>query len=518
MHNRIKSDFAFDHDRDSATAAVEMEFANILTIRSATNFGGDGYRQGEYTDTTELPQTVSFPDLQMTGPRVAQYWLGNNPDYPDINAVTNITESWVTMPDGTDGVAEYFNEHYENGRVDYPTQTEQTELWRTPTTPGEVHPGVHYSQIGYNEIGRDAARNTCYFLGEAEPPAEKVSIKLLSWDGYTDFGGNISADLSPESLAVPVVSPLYLSKALNVTYSDGYRYEYYDLTGISAGEINVTVGDAALKVTLGVNDAKTYKWQYSDGELVSVTENGETENNLKKLDGTTDENGVFSSVRYSLEHSVVLLHDRAWSVEWKASAGTYLLFSSEEVASTEGAQYLNVSKLLNGVSIGERVSVDGKKSYDSYGVSLEAYGISTADEHVYRLENVPDGEGNTVWLYVDGVKLASLAEHNNLSAWDETEGNTLSGTDFGFSYMGGKPYPLNNCSIEYIEVDEGVGAYEDRIQGDVDVDGEVTMLDLYQLKLMLKGHINATEYADLDGDGDVNMIDSYTLKLILKGN
>ena len=121
MHEGLKKEMTFDHDSDAATAERALEFAGIIPVRAGHDYN-DGYREGTYTDTTTNRFYESFMDLQMTGPRVAQYWMINNPELSDIWGVCNIGEDWVWMPDGTNGVTEYFRSHYENGTVDYTTQ------------------------------------------------------------------------------------------------------------------------------------------------------------------------------------------------------------------------------------------------------------------------------------------------------------------------------------------------------------------------------------------------------------
>ena len=370
MDESIKKHFSFDHDLDESTPAKNFEFSNILMVRAATDYGGAGYREGKYQDTTELIEAITFRDLQMTGPRAAMYWLGNNPDYPYINVVSNITEKWVYMPDGTNGVKDYFEANYEDGRVDYPTQTPQTDQWRTPETPLDVHPFVHYSQLGYNEIGRDAMRNTCYLLGEAEIPKYEASVKLLSWDGFNSYGDEISPDLCSESLAVPVASPLFLSKNITVEVPEDSQYSYYDLTGIYGGEIKVSLEDITLNVNLKDKQAVKYNWTVSDNELTSVTENGESSNVLVNTDNLPAVDGVFSGTRYSMERKVVLRHDLPWSVEWRSAGGEYMLLSSTENAYTEGNLYIHVSKSNNGVSVGRRINISKSTMSPKHGPCL----------------------------------------------------------------------------------------------------------------------------------------------------
>ena len=250
MHNGLKTSMAFDHDSNSETASRIFEFAGIIPVRAGHDYN-DGYREDVYAETSSYKFYESFMDLQMTGPRVAQYWLGNNPELEDIWLVCNIGEDWVWMPDGTNGVAEYFQTHYANGTVDYVTQVAQKASWYTPTTPAAVHDSIHYNQIGYNEVGREAARNALIMLGEIDALEVELSVDLVGWDGYTPVE-IISASLEgkSETLIVPKVYPVWKSKDISYTLSEGLNWEYYDLLVMdeSVGGV-LTVEDKTVVVT-----------------------------------------------------------------------------------------------------------------------------------------------------------------------------------------------------------------------------------------------------------------------------
>ena len=253
MHGNLKSELAFDHDSDSATADKTFEFGGIIPVRAGHDYY-KGYRDGVYTDTTTAKYYESFQDLRFNGPRVAQYWMINNPELTDIWGVCNIGEDWVTMPDGTDGVAEYFNAHYENGTVDYTTQVKQSASWYTPTTPAAVHDSIHYNQIGYNEIGRESVRNALILLGEMEAPAVETEVKLLSWDGYTEVTEvPASTTGNSETLVVPVVYPVWKSKEVTASVTEGLTYEYYDVLAKS--------GDVTGKLTVNGESVSVVKGQ-----------------------------------------------------------------------------------------------------------------------------------------------------------------------------------------------------------------------------------------------------------------
>ena len=242
MHNNLKNNLTLDGNT--------FEFGGIITTRAGRETY-KSYRQGVYTDTTDVNYFESFKDLRFTGPRVAQYWMANNPELEDIWMVCNIGEEWVYMPDGTDGVAAYFQANYPGGRVDYPTQSTVSEAWRTPTTPGAVHDTIHYNQIGYNEVGRVSARNALIMLGEIEAPEVETSVEFLTWDGYHTAETITAATVgSSATLVVPKVYPVWKSKEVTYDLSDGLVWNYYDLLAadlgtegtLSAGELgSVTV-------------------------------------------------------------------------------------------------------------------------------------------------------------------------------------------------------------------------------------------------------------------------------------
>ena len=222
MHNNLKTELAFDKD-------TTFEFGGIIPVR-AGHESYTSYRQGIYKDTTTKKYHESFKDLRFTGPRVAQYWMTGNPELPDIWNVCNIGEDWVWMPDGTNGVKDYFQAHYPGGTVDYTPQVKQSASWYTPTTPAAVHDSIHYNQIGYNEVGREAARNALILLGEIEAPEVKTTVELLTWDGYTPAEKVTAATTgSSDTLVVPKVYPVWKSKEVTCELSEGLSWNYYDL-------------------------------------------------------------------------------------------------------------------------------------------------------------------------------------------------------------------------------------------------------------------------------------------------
>ena len=249
MHNGLKTEMSFDHDSNADTADKTFEFGGIIPVRVGSTAAC--YRDGVYSVSNPYAYHESFVDLRFSGPRVAQYWMINNPELSDIWGVCDIGDDWVWMPDGTNGVSAYFQAHYPNGTVDYTTQVKQSASWYTPTTPAAVHDSIHYNQIGYNEYGREAVRNALIMLGQIQAPEVTATVKLLSWDGYTE-ATEITASATGHSgtLVVPKVYPIWKSKEITYELTEGLTWECYDLLAADVQtEGTLTAGGKTVHVT-----------------------------------------------------------------------------------------------------------------------------------------------------------------------------------------------------------------------------------------------------------------------------
>ncbi|MBR5289500.1 MAG: DUF4886 domain-containing protein, partial [Erysipelotrichaceae bacterium] len=454
MHESLKKNLTFDDDSNPATPDAELEFAGIIPVR-AGNASSICYREGTYEVTTTAKYHESFKDLRMTGPRVAQYWMTNNPELEDIWLVCNISEDWVTMPDGTNGVSSYFQKHYANGTVDYTPQVAQKTSWYTPTTPAAVHDSIHYNQIGYNEIGRESVRNTMVYLGINEPEETETTVEFVSWDGFSTIS-EMKAYKNPASgsLVVPMVSPVYKSKEVTYALSEGLSYAYYDLLTESVLTTGALTASNGKTLSIKEKALSSYHWNLVDDDFASTTIYGDTENPLTLKSGSI-ENGTFSSVYYLLEDSVVLKHDKQWVIEWeidgsKTNASGATLLSA--AASTKDQEaYLYVRPNNSFVGVGYNNGTNGI----NFGYSLLDYGYDVIDKHTYRLVNrVEDDGSNMIYLFVDGKEVGPLNREHKGSTQYIGESNWVSGQDFVFSYLGSSDYPVNGMTLTYLVVSE----------------------------------------------------------------
>lgn len=199
-----------------------------------------------------------------------------------------------------------------------------------------------------------------------------------------------------------------------------------------------------------------YRWETVSDGLTDVA--GKYTENTPTIKGGTCANGSFDDAYFKLSEPVVLLHDREWSIEWQSEGSWYdstngaLLFASSNIKSAPKAAYLYRRHNSELIALG---------NYDSYnknyGICLSDYGVDGTASHIYRLVNRINADGsNMVYLYVDGQELGALNNYYVGGVSQGTTSNWVSGKDFVFPYVGCAQFPISSCSIDYIQVDEGV--------------------------------------------------------------
>ena len=207
-------------------------------------------------------------------------------------------------------------------------------------------------------------------------------------------------------------------------------------------------------------ETNDYRWETKNGAMTSITSDGFISNNTTIKSGSIASDGKYSGSYFQLSKAVVLLHNKPWSVEWKSkgswldkSEGALLLATSATTAAPY-APFLYRKSGSDMIVLGERSASAG--SYQNYGISLADHGIDGDAEHVYRLINRINDDGtNMVYLFVDGVELGAM---NNYFVNDKAQGTTsnwVAGKDFTFEYFGTPQFPIGNCYIEYMQIDEG---------------------------------------------------------------
>ena len=223
MHLSLKEQLVFDKDLDGSAESI-IDFGGIMMVRSCLDHTGKG-------------------DLKMRGVRIAQYCMGqdNTGEFRDVYLASSVTEAWTS----DSAVKEYFEQKYGNS---YPYAMRGN--WSLPTTMTEIHPNIHYRQLGYNEIGLTSAQTVADILEGARIDASNANIKLLKEDGYTEFSENGVITLRA---GVPLVA---VPKCLDAVGKRDKIELICDLTAVkinaytvtAEGISNVTEGSLYVKV------------------------------------------------------------------------------------------------------------------------------------------------------------------------------------------------------------------------------------------------------------------------------
>lgn len=207
MHQRLKAETGSGRGNKYKNVNKDMEFAGILMVRA----------HGRATDVS---------DLRMTGPRKAQYYMCNSSknEFKDIYLASHIAEEWTT----DEAVDWYFKSIYQTDEKFLEESNMKKQDVKMPSQVADVHPTVHYTQLGYNEIGKDAADNICYALKYANAPASETRVQLVGADGYTDIDSAVKSKFDDMSLTVKVF-PAYKSKSLQVMRTEGIMLDKWNV-------------------------------------------------------------------------------------------------------------------------------------------------------------------------------------------------------------------------------------------------------------------------------------------------
>lgn len=184
-------------------------------------------------------------DYALTGARMAQYYMAVSPDYPDVYMATYLGDLWTD----DQSVADYFTEKYG-------TEAAFNSLWPMrsgkvplPSTMDEVHGSIHYTQIGYNELGFDAAENICYALGYCRPERLKVdSVSFITADGTRVRNGEtVGMQEKIRNVLAIRVSPAYMTKTVEIKTSDNLVFSEAGVRMLYGEEGTVKVHQGSLK-------------------------------------------------------------------------------------------------------------------------------------------------------------------------------------------------------------------------------------------------------------------------------
>ena len=262
LHNRLTTELG--------TESTRLEYGGILPVRSSYNDG--------------------FPNLKLTGPRIAQYKMAGERD--DLMVVMDATEHWYSDA----SIASWFTEEY-SGR-EYP-------LAAMPDAWSDIMQGdkVHYTQAAMNEFGTEAAENMLACLANADNTKALGGIDLITPSGIVHYSEG-------EDIVLPAISADAYTCTTEgvipvVPASSGVRATF-SLTGNAAtmDENGVITANEALSgdysiLTVAVNGTEVMRFKvYSPlvDETVSIAAVKDNKKAIYTL--TTDDNYRYTNYEY----------------------------------------------------------------------------------------------------------------------------------------------------------------------------------------------------------------------------
>lgn len=176
----------------------------------------------------------SASQLYMTGPRTAQYLVGQNPGYPYIYVVCNAAQHWMSDAD----TAAYLKGKYTNGYMDLPFRSEKF-LYSYCLPSGAaamVKDGLFY-QCGHNETGLSAADGMYRALHSKN---KDIAVKWIGEDGKSM--SSLILGIGEQAVLAPVADPVYFGKNVTCRFSSrnvSFDSGIYTATGVSKGNAQI---------------------------------------------------------------------------------------------------------------------------------------------------------------------------------------------------------------------------------------------------------------------------------------
>lgn len=190
------------------TKSCELDVFGMISVRSSL---GDNKGSG---------------DIDFSAARLVQYLYNSNETCSKAIIASNVNEQWISDA----GVKNYFKNKYPNG-INYPLRS-NTTITVNPTKESEVHPTIHYTQVGHNENGISAADGVYDFLYNSVDNV--TSVKFISDEGY--LGDTLNITEGDTVKIIPVADLPYYSKKLTFIADEGLNLNSTDMT-ITPGEM-----------------------------------------------------------------------------------------------------------------------------------------------------------------------------------------------------------------------------------------------------------------------------------------
>lgn len=298
-------------------------------------------------------------------------------------------------------------------------------------------------------------------LKQTEQTEDSITYKanFSLWDNF-DFDNSYKITSASALLAQTMT---WFGQMLSLGLIDEYSWS-------SSVEFEITIPYSCDHQTAD------YRWEYDGTNLVSITDDGLRENNVKKIQkelqpGTQPEEyedgeGVSTDPYYKLQETVRLQHNLPWVVEFRMSGNDGGIMMGPTTQYTSGMPYLlKTSKYVTGGDIFQYTETDSETGKEStmigrsqYGIKYDLSGYLSKSMHTYRLENrIAEDGSNMVYLLIDGKEIGALdtaylkrvgenVQVNGTSDW-------FNGKDISINYIFNENFAHNSeIEVEYIQI------------------------------------------------------------------
>ncbi len=199
------------------------------------------------------------------------------------------------------------------------------------------------------------------------------------------------------------------------------------------------------------NTEDSYRFTIEDNNIKNVIDEENLENTITLNNGYINDNTIIDG-SFRLGKTFELLHNKPWSVVWKAEYNTEFspitlsqYYLAEKEMNTilhfiKGTSTLCISQIKNG-------------EYTSYGIDLSKHNIDITQNNEYRISNIIADDGsNMIYLFVNSTKISAFNRKILFGVEDTLDKKWCNGKDFYFNHIGTPDSPINGCKLEYIQV------------------------------------------------------------------
>ena len=383
-------------DKNTSLSSYRQDFTSVVnTLTSELSLDRFGII---LTRSSKDKQHQNYRDNYLTTPRIVQPAIANSTDFNKVYLISRAHELWVT----DEAVENYFMEIYPQGTLTYPLRKNATISF-IPSTVYDIHYDVHFSQVGHNENGMDAAKNMYHCVQNEQ---QDVEVSWIKENGAFVYNNSLDANLNVPFVLSQRITPPQEGKRYNVVTDQNYlTYDYQTstFTPVKKGSTTIKLTDknnnavSTIKVTINTfsfdtpiitsfeNQANSVKinWEKVDGasHYRVYCHNGEKYVGLATTTNTTyTHTGVESGKTYTYTVRCVDTYNNVQSSYVKEGFKNLFLSAPviSSVSNSAGGVKVSWSKVNSAVCYGVYRKSDAEPSYKRVGSTSTTSFVDTS--------------------------------------------------------------------------------------------------------------------------------------------